>query len=66
MSSAPGSIPAVAVRDLVREYKGGVRVLKLVHGRDQVLELLTGWEDAMVEPDSVAWLIERLRSTHTT
>jgi hypothetical protein len=44
----------------------GVRVLKLVHGRDQVLQLLSGWEDVMSSPDSVAWLIDRLRSTPTT
>jgi hypothetical protein len=44
----------------------GVRVLKRVHGRDQVVELLAGWEQAMAGPDSVAWLIERLRSTRTT
>ncbi|HEX2192653.1 MAG TPA: hypothetical protein VHH09_05625 [Acidimicrobiales bacterium] len=44
----------------------GVRVLKLVHGRDQVLELLAGWDQAMGQGDSIAWLIDRLRNTRTT
>jgi hypothetical protein len=38
----------------------GVRVLKLVEGRDEVLRLLAGWEDMVAEPDSIAWLIDRL------
>jgi hypothetical protein len=44
----------------------GVRVIKLVHGRDQVQTLLDGWEEAMAREDGVAWLVDRLRSTPTT
>jgi hypothetical protein len=38
----------------------GVRVLKLVHGHDQVTALLDGWQDAEGQPDSIRWLIDRL------
>ena len=44
----------------------GVRIIKLVHGEEQVRALLTGWEDAVHREDSVAWLVDRLRSTRTT
>lgn len=44
----------------------GVRILKLVHGRDEVTRLLEGWADAMPAEDSVRWLIDRLRSNRTT
>jgi hypothetical protein len=37
-----------------------VRVLKLVHGRDEVLRLLDGWQAVEGQPDSIAWLIRRL------
>lgn len=39
----------------------GVRVLKHVRGRENVLRLLDGWEEAMKGDDGIAWLIERLR-----
>lgn len=41
----------------------GVRVLKVVEGRDNVLRLLEGWQDAMAEQNSVAWLIDRLQDS---
>jgi hypothetical protein len=44
----------------------GVRVLKLVHGEDEVRSLLEGWEKAMPEADSVAWLVDRLRHSRTS
>jgi hypothetical protein len=37
-----------------------VRVLKLVPGRDQLMQLLDGWEDVEAQPDSIAWLVRRL------
>jgi hypothetical protein len=40
----------------------GVRVLKVVHGRDAVQRLLEGWDEAMTQDNSVAWLVERLRT----
>lgn len=46
------------VEDLV------VRVLTVVPGREQVLAALAGWEQAMREPDSVGWLVQRLRDLH--
>ena len=39
-----------------------VVVVATVEARDRVESLLTGWQEAMGEPDSVAWLVERLRS----
>jgi len=44
----------------------GVRILKLVHGEAQVRALLDGWEQAVEHEDSVAWLVERLRSSRTS
>ena len=41
-----------------------VRVLKLVHGREEVQRLLAGWEQAVAEPDSIGWLIRRLWPEH--
>jgi hypothetical protein len=40
----------------------GVRILKLVHGEQNVRDMLKGWEDAIGREDSVAWLVERLRA----
>lgn len=40
----------------------GVRVLKIVHGREIVQGLLDGWADAMAAPDSVQWLVDRLQT----
>ncbi|MDQ4129506.1 MAG: hypothetical protein M3133_00695, partial [Actinomycetota bacterium] len=40
----------------------GVRVLAVVHGRDTVQQLLNGWEQAIAKENSVAWLIDRLRT----
>lgn len=39
----------------------GVRVLKVVTGRENVERLLAGWEGAMGGDDSVQWLVDRLR-----
>ena len=44
----------------------GVRIIKLVHGEAEVRTLLAGWEDTVHREDSVAWLIDRLRTSHTT
>jgi hypothetical protein len=38
-----------------------VKVLGTVPERSRVEEILAGWEDAIGQPDSVAWLVERLR-----
>jgi hypothetical protein len=40
----------------------GVRVLKRIHGEQNVRQMLDGWEDAMGGEDSVAWLVERLHA----
>ncbi len=37
-----------------------VRIVKLVESRDEVLRLLDGWEEAMPQDDSIAWVIERV------
>jgi hypothetical protein len=39
----------------------GVRVLTVVEGRENVLRLLEGWQDAMPGENSVQWLVDRLR-----
>ncbi len=39
-----------------------VSVVGLVSDRDELERLVDGWEAAMGEPDSVAWLVARLRS----
>jgi hypothetical protein len=38
-----------------------VVVVADVGSRDQIEEVLAGWQDAMSRPDSVAWLVKRLR-----
>jgi hypothetical protein len=43
----------------------GVRIVKLVHSRDNVAQLLEGWAEAMPAGDSVRWLIDRLRAHPT-
>lgn len=37
-----------------------VEVLGVASGRDAVDQLLVGWEDAMVQPDSLAWVRARV------
>jgi hypothetical protein len=37
-----------------------VEVLGVVEGRDSIDAALDGWEDAMTEPDSLAWVRTRL------
>ena len=39
-----------------------VRVLTEVHGKENVLRLLEGWQRAMTRRDSVGWLVERLKT----
>jgi hypothetical protein len=39
-----------------------VAVVGAVPDQATVEDLLAGWEDAMTKPDSVAWLVDRLRS----
>lgn len=38
-----------------------VRVLTRIPARESLEEALDGWQQAMVEPDSTAWLVHRLR-----
>ncbi|MCA1656835.1 MAG: hypothetical protein LC713_03850 [Actinobacteria bacterium] len=38
----------------------GVRVLTVIHDREDLTGRLEGWEEAMALPDGVAWLVERL------
>jgi len=37
-----------------------VEVLGVVTSREEIERLLTGWEDAMPEPGSIAWVRERI------
>jgi hypothetical protein len=37
-----------------------VEVLAVIEGRDAVNSLLTGWQDAMAQPDSLAWVRARV------
>jgi hypothetical protein len=39
----------------------GVRILKKLSSEDDVRAVLDGWEDAMGQDDSIAWLVERLK-----
>ena len=38
-----------------------IRVLGVVPTHDEVERILTGWSDAMAEPDGIGWLVDRLR-----
>lgn len=38
-----------------------VTVLGIVHGRDVVERLLEGWTEACGEPESLGWVVERVR-----
>ena len=40
----------------------GVRVLAVIDDTADVERVLDGWQAVMSEPDSVSWLVERLRS----
>ncbi len=48
-----GSVPVDALT---------VAVVAWVADRDRLEQVLTGWQDAMAGPDSVAWLAARLRA----
>ena len=37
-----------------------VEVLAVIEGRDAINSVLTGWQDAMSQPDSLAWVRARL------
>lgn len=39
-----------------------VAVVGLVQRRQDLEQAVEGWEEAMAEPDSVAWLVDRLRA----
>jgi len=39
-----------------------VRIVKRVRSEQDLQRMLDGWEEAMAEDDSVAWLVDRLRS----
>ena len=38
----------------------GIEVLGIVAGRDAVQAVMSGWEAAMVRPDGLAWLADRI------
>jgi hypothetical protein len=38
-----------------------VAVLGTIPSREELEQILSGWADAIAQPDSVAWLAERLR-----
>jgi hypothetical protein len=40
-----------------------VEILGVVQGRDAVRAALAGWEDAMVQPDGLAWVRSRVGAT---
>jgi hypothetical protein len=37
-----------------------VEVLGVIDGRDAINSVLAGWQEAMAEPDSLAWVRERV------
>jgi hypothetical protein len=39
-----------------------VGVIGLINSREEVEQVLEGWEEAMAQPDSTAWLIGRLQA----
>jgi hypothetical protein len=39
-----------------------VRILGRISSREEVERLLDGWEQAMGQPDSTKWIVERLRA----
>ena len=43
-----------------------VTVVANIPTRDQVESILDGWADQMIEPDSIAWVAERLRAHGVT
>ena len=43
-----------------------VEVLGIVEGRAAVDQLLEGWQDAMVKPNSVSWVRERVAQLSLT
>ena len=43
-----------------------VTVVANIPTRDQVESILHGWADQMIEPDSIAWVAERLRAHGVT
>ncbi|HTD50363.1 MAG TPA: hypothetical protein VK771_07185 [Acidimicrobiia bacterium] len=44
----------------VSEHALGVEVLGTVAGRDAIQAVMSGWEAAMVSPDGLAWLRDRI------
>ena len=44
----------------VSEHQLGVEMLGVVTGRDAIEGVMSGWEDAMPQPDGVAWLRDRV------
>ena len=44
----------------VSEHQLGVEILGVVSGRDSIEGVMSGWEDAMPQPDGVAWLRDRV------
>ncbi len=43
-----------------REYPTGIAVVRKSLERSDVEERLKGWQEAMTQPDSTRWLLERL------
>jgi hypothetical protein len=44
----------------VSEHALGVEVLGVVSGRSSIEAVMSGWEQAMLNPDGVAWLRDRV------
>jgi len=62
----PGSFPRRTETEVylcqlgpVEEGGGHVRVLGRLRPGDEIAEVLSGWEDAHAQPDSLGWLLER-------
>ncbi len=44
----------------VSEHELGVEVVGVVHGRDAISAVMSGWEAQMGKPDGIAWLRDRV------
>ena len=45
----------------ISEHDLVIEVIGVVLGRDAVVAVMSGWEEAMPQPDSLKWVRERVR-----
>jgi hypothetical protein len=56
-----GGVHVEAFKD-ADEKKMIVRVVATIATVDQLHQIITGWEEKMAEPNSIGWLVDRLRA----